>query len=58
MISKLPLKSLDEVKGCHFVNAVELAIIDSLNNWCSNEKIKTATFEELEDEDAAIAHIA
>lgn len=58
MISKLPLKSLGEVKGCHFVSAVELAIIDSLNNWCSNEKMKAATFEKLKDEDAATAHIA
>ena len=51
------MKSLDEVKGCHFVSAVELVIIDSLNNWCSNEKIKAATFEELEDEDVATTHI-
>ena len=44
------IKSPDEVENCHLVSAVELAITISLNNCCTNEEIKDATFEELEDE--------
>ena len=52
------IKSFDEMEDCHFVSIMELNVANSLNNCCSNEEIKAATFEELKDEDAAAAHIA
>lgn len=52
------IKSLDEVEDYHFVSTVELAIINSLNNYCRKEEIKAVTFEELKDKDAEAAHIA
>ena len=52
------MKSLDEVEDCDLVGAVKLTVTDILNNCCNNEEIKAATFEELEDEDAATTHIA
>ena len=51
------MKSHDEVEDCHLVSIVELAITDNLNNYCNNKEIKATTFEELKDEDAAIACI-
>ena len=37
---------------------MELVVTDNLNNYCSSEEIKVATFEELENEDVAAVHIA
>ena len=37
---------------------MELAVTDSLNNYCRKEEIKAATFKELENKNVAAAHIA
>ena len=52
------MKSPDDVEDCNFISLIDFVVVERLNNWYSNEKIKTITFEELEDKDLEIADIA
>ena len=47
------MKCPNEVEECNLIS-----IVERLNSCCSKEEIKAITFEELEEEDATIGHIA
>ena len=52
------MKSPDEVEDYNLISIVDFTVTERLNNCCSKEDIKAATFEELEEEDATTVHIA
>lgn len=52
------MKSPNEVEDCNLISVMDFAVIERLNNYCSKEEIKAATFEELKEEDAVTTHIA
>ena len=52
------VKSPDDVEDCNFINAIDFAIAERLNNCHSKEEVKAVTFEEFEDEDLEAADIS
>ena len=52
------MKNPDEIEDCHFISVVDIDVRERLNNCYNKEEIKVTTFEELEEEDIAVAHIA
>ena len=52
------MKSPDEVEDCNFMSVVDFVVTKRIDSCCSNEDIKAATFEELEEEDVAPNQIA
>ena len=51
------MKSIDDVEDCNFISVIDFTGVERLNRYCSNEEIKTVTFEELEEEDLETADI-
>ena len=51
------MKSIDDVEDCNFINVIDFTVVERLNKYCSNEEIKSVTFEELEEEDLETADI-
>lgn len=52
------MKNPNEIEDCNFISDVDITLIERLNNCYNKEEIKAGTFQELEEEDAAAAHIA
>lgn len=52
------MKSPNEVEDCNFISVVDFATVERLNSCCSNEEIKSVTFQELEEEDLETTDIA
>ena len=52
------IKNLDEIEDCNFISIADITVTEKLSNCCSKEEIRAANFEELEEEDITIAHIA
>ena len=52
------MRSPDEVEDYNLISIADFAMTERLNNCCGKEEIKATTFEELEEEDVAVVHIA
>ena len=52
------IKCPNEVEECNLISVVDFVVMERLNSCYSKEEIKAVTFEELDEEDATIGHIA
>lgn len=52
------MKCPDDVEDCNFISVMNFAVLERLTSCCSNEEIKAAAFEELEDEELKMVDIS